>query len=66
MSQLDRLSQMLTALDSEGRHYVLAVLQMEYDRVQKSRRPVLRLVKSAPDAQLAPSGTTLEQRTRHG
>jgi hypothetical protein len=46
MSQLDRLSQMLSALDSAGRRYVLAVLQMEYDRVQTSRRPVLHLVRS--------------------
>jgi hypothetical protein len=62
MNQLDRLSQMLDALDSEGRHYVLAVLQMEYDRVQTSRRPVLRLVRSVADA----PATTPQGGARHG
>lgn len=50
MNQLERMSQMFAAIDADGRRYVLAVLQGEYDRMQASRRPVLRLVRSSPDA----------------
>lgn len=50
MNQLERMSQMFAAIDADGRRYLMAVLQGEYDRMQASRRPVLRLVKSSPDA----------------
>lgn len=66
MNQHDRLSQMFTALDADGRRYLLAVLQGEYDRVQTSRRPVLRLVKSVSDATLRPSATTTQGGASHG
>lgn len=62
MNQHDRLSQMFTVLDADGRRYVLAVLQNEYDRVQTSRGPVLRLVRSVADA----PATTPQGGARHG
>lgn len=66
MIQHDHLIQMYTALDADGRRYLLGVLQMEYDRVQTSRRPVLRLVKSVPDAPLRASTTTAQGGASHG
>lgn len=38
---------MFNAIDDEGRRYVMAVLQGEYDRVCKSPPPRLSLVRSA-------------------
>jgi hypothetical protein len=66
MNQLERMSQMFAEIDAEGRRYLLAVLQGEYDRVQTSRRPVLRLVKNASDASPRPSMTAAQGGARHG
>jgi hypothetical protein len=58
MNQHERMSQMFATIDAEGRRYVLAVLQGEYDRVQESPRPALRLLAGAvgsPPVGQAPS-----------
>ncbi|MDQ2820820.1 MAG: hypothetical protein M3Y65_10550 [Pseudomonadota bacterium] len=65
MTQLERMSRMLAAIDADGRRYLLAVLQGEYDRVQASRRPALRLVKSSPDAALRLSMPASKEGSRH-
>ncbi len=51
MISQQRMVQMFTDLDDEARRYVLAVLQGEYDRVQRTRRPVLRLVQGGMQAE---------------
>lgn len=50
MSQLEQIVQMFDAIDENGRRYVLGVLRMEYERVQRARRPALQLVDSGPAA----------------
>ena len=50
----DRLAAMFAALDDDGRRYAELILQHEYDRVQKMKRPALRAVGAGPRA-AAPS-----------
>jgi hypothetical protein len=48
MSQLEQLTAKFAAIDADGRRYVLAVLEGEHERVQKSGRPALRLIQCGP------------------
>ena len=48
MNQLEQMAQMFAAIDADGRRYVMAVLEGEYERVQEARRPVLRLIQGGP------------------
>ena len=48
MSQHEQVAQMFAAIDADGQRYVLAVLRFEVERVQKARRPVLRLIQGGP------------------
>jgi hypothetical protein len=50
MNQFERFATMFSAIDADGRRYVTAVLENEYERVQKLRRPVLRLIQGGPPA----------------
>ena len=45
MTQHDQMAQMF---DADGQRYVLAVLKFEVERVQRARRPVLRLIQGGP------------------
>lgn len=58
MSQRERMAQMFDAIDADGRRYVLAILQHEFDRVQKDkgRRPALRLVDGGQAGSPTPVG----------
>jgi hypothetical protein len=55
MSQREQMAQMFDAIDGNGRRYVMAVLQGEFDRVQRARRPALQLVDNGPAAARAPA-----------
>jgi hypothetical protein len=48
MITLEPVAQMFAAIDDEGRRFVMVMLQFEYDRVQKLRRPALRLIRGGP------------------
>jgi hypothetical protein len=48
MSQFERFAAMFAALDPDGHRWVMVTLEHEYERVQKSRRPVLRLIQGGP------------------
>ena len=48
MTQHDQMAQMFDAIDADGQRYVLAVLKFEVERVQRARRPVLRLIQGGP------------------
>lgn len=50
MSQVEQMAQMFGAIDDESRRYVLAVLRGEYERANRLRRPVLRLIQGGPPA----------------
>lgn len=44
-AQQQKVLAMFAALDPDGRRYAMGVLELEYDRVQRARRPVLRMVR---------------------
>lgn len=50
MTLQERFAAMFAAIDGEGRHYVMGVLQIEHDRVQAARRPALRLIQGGPQS----------------
>jgi hypothetical protein len=39
---------MFAAIDDDGRRFVMAMLEYEYERVQRVRRPTLRLIQGGP------------------
>lgn len=51
MSQLEQMAQMFAAIDAESRRYVMVVLRGEYERANRSRRPILRLVHGGSPAE---------------
>ena len=51
MSQLEQMAQMFGAIEADGRRYVLVVLRAEYERVQRTRRPTLRLIHGGAQAE---------------
>lgn len=55
MSLQERFAAMFAAIDDDGRRYVMAVLGHEHDRVQATRRPVLRLVRGGQPAAALPT-----------
>lgn len=63
MNQLEQMAQMFAAIDAESRRYVMVVLRSEYERVQKERRPVLRLIQGGPPL-MSPTETHVEPRIR--
>jgi hypothetical protein len=44
MTQQERMAQMFAATDDDGRRYVMAILTHEYQRTQRTRRPILRVI----------------------
>ena len=44
MTKQERFAAMFAAIDDDGRRFILYMLEGEYERVQKERRPVLRLI----------------------
>lgn len=48
MIQQERFLAMFAAIDDDGRRFVMAMLENEYQRVQRVRRPVLRLIQGGP------------------
>lgn len=62
MSPRERMAQMFDAIDADGRRYVLGVLQHEFDRVQRTRRPTLQLIAGgrAPAAPLTTVSATTQ------
>ena len=51
MTQYERMAKLFAATDDAGRHFVMVVLEYEYERVQRMRRPTLRLIQGGPPAE---------------
>jgi hypothetical protein len=51
----DRLVAMFAALDTDGRRYAELILQHEYDRVHRTRRPTLRVIEGGQPPARTPS-----------
>jgi len=47
MTRQERFSAMFAAIDAEGQDFILDMLEGEYERIQKVRRPVLRVIQGA-------------------
>jgi hypothetical protein len=47
MERKQELEMMFDAIDEDGKRFVLAILQGEFDRARRSTRPRLRLVPKA-------------------
>jgi hypothetical protein len=50
MTRQERFSAMFAAIDAEGKDFIIDMLEGEYERVQKVRRPVLRLIQGGTPA----------------
>ncbi|KQY00262.1 hypothetical protein ASD28_13140 [Massilia sp. Root133] len=48
MTQHERFAAMFAAIDDDGRRFILYMMEGEYERAQKERRPVLRLIQGGP------------------
>jgi hypothetical protein len=63
MIQQERFSAMFAAIDDDGRRFVMVMLENEYERVQRVRRPVLRLIQGGPPV-ATPSNARAAARTK--
>jgi hypothetical protein len=57
MSQLEHMVQMFAAIDDDGRSLIIDMLEGEYERVQKERRPTLRLIPGGSQPSTEPRST---------
>ena len=64
MTQHERMAKAFAALDDDGRRFWLAVVEKEAREVQKSRRPVLRLIQGAPPPTASPAKPHASVRTK--
>lgn len=64
MNQLEQMAQMFAAIDAEGRDFILDMLAGEYERVQKVRCPVLRLIQGGPPPVASPAKTRTPRRIK--
>ena len=64
MSQIEQMAQMFAAVDDDGRRFILRMLEGEYERVQKARRPVLRLIQGGLPTVAPASKPRAETRTK--
>lgn len=48
MTKYERVTAMFSAIDADGQDFIFCMLEAEYERVQRVRRPVLRLIQGGP------------------